>query len=324
MTNQKNKRTAILKLAGHLGAIFTMMCWGSSFISTKVLMGDDVGFTPQEMYTYRFAAAYLILLAISFRKIFSDSWRDEISFMICGVCSGSLYYILENYALQMTTTGNVSLLASISPLFTTLLMAVLFRTRISSGTYIGSVLAFSGVAFVIFNQGFQSLEIHPRGDLLALCASLAWAVYSIVVKRLLPIYNGIFITRKLFFYGVLSSIPLLLIHFDPNHLSMLVDFHRPNIILNFLFLVVMCSIVGFLIWNEVMRILGPVTANNYLYMQPLVTLVVAYFVFDEKIFLNGYLGCILIIGGLIIADKWNPRVRVRFPLRTFSKRKPKQ
>ena len=180
------------------------------------------------------------------------------------------------------------------------------------------------MAFVIFNQGFQSLEIHPRGDLLALCASLAWAVYSIVVKRLLPIYNGIFITRKLFFYGVLSSIPLLLIHFDPNHLGMLVDFHRPNIILNFLFLVVMCSIVGFLIWNEVMRILGPVTANNYLYMQPLVTLVVAYFVFDEKIFLNGYLGCILIIGGLIIADKWNPRVRVRFPLRTFSKRKPKQ
>ena len=107
MTNQKNKRTAILKLAGHLGAIFTMMCWGSSFISTKVLMGDDVGFTPQEMYTYRFAVAYLILLAISFRKIFSDSWRDEISFMICGVCSGSLYYILENYALQKTTTGNV-------------------------------------------------------------------------------------------------------------------------------------------------------------------------------------------------------------------------
>lgn len=310
MTGKKNKYSTLIILLGHLGAIFTMACWGTSFISTKVLM-EDWNFTPQEMYSFRFAAAYLILLVISCRKIFSNSWLDELSFLVCGICSGSLYYILENHALQLTTTGNVSLLASISPLFTTLLVALVFKTKISNGVYIGSIMAFVGVACVIFNKGFGSLEIHPAGDLLALTASLAWAVYSIVVKRLIPIYNGIFITRKLFFYGVLSSLPLLFIQNEPSHLTALFDFTHPQIILNFLFLVVMCSIVGFLLWNEVMRILGPVMANNYLYVQPLVTLVAAYLVFDEKIFLLGYVGCALIIGGLIIADKWNPSFRLR-------------
>ena len=73
--------------------------------------------------------------------------------------------------------------------------------------------------------------------------------------------------------------------------------------MNFLFLVIFCSLLAYLIWNEVMKVLGPVATNNYLYLQPLVTMVAAYFVLGEKIFPLGYLGCALIIGGLIIADK---------------------
>lgn len=302
-----NKFSATARLLGHLGALVTMGAWGSSFVFTKVLMVDG-GFTPIETYTYRFAAAYLVLLCMTIKKIFANNWRDELAFFVCGVCAGSLYYILENYALTMTTTGNVSLLASISPLFTTILMAIVFRQPIRVGVIIGSITAFFGVACVILNEGV-GFEIHPAGDLLAIAASLGWAIYTIVVKRLMPLYNGFFITRKLFFYGVITSLPLLFIQHEPYHLQLLFDFAHPKYMLNFLFLVVMCSILGYLIWNEVMRVLGPVMANNYIYLQPLVTLVVAYFVFDEKIHMFGYMGCILIIGGLVIADKWNPKLR---------------
>ncbi len=268
---------------------------------------EEGGFTPVEMYVYRFAAAYLLLFLFTFKKIMAKNWRDEITLALCGICAGSLYFITENYALRLTTTGNVSLLASISPIFTTFLVALMYKQRIKAGVIIGSVVAFIGVGCIIFSHG-ASMELHPEGDILAITAALTWAIYSVAIKRIIPIYNSLFITRKLFFYGVITALPLLFLQNEPLHLSLLVDFSKPQYLLNFLFLVVMCSLAAYLIWNEAMKYLGPVTANNYLYMQPLVTMIAAYFVLGEKIYLLGYLGCVLIIGGLIISDKWKSSV----------------
>lgn len=294
-----------IKAIAHLGAFLTASAWGASFLCTKVLMIDG-GFTPTEMYVYRFALAYLLLLLFTFRKILSNDWRDECLFMLCGVCAGSLYFITENYALQNTSTANVSLLGSISPLFTAAIMALVFRAKVGAGVVIGSVVAFAGVACVIFSNG-EGFVIKPTGDLLALSASLSWAIYSIAVKRLIPLYSGLFITRKLFFYGVITALPILFWQQSATggayHIGRLFDFSHPEFGLNFLFLVIFCSLLAYLIWNEVMKVLGPVATNNYLYLQPLVTMVAAYFVLGEKIFPLGYLGCALIIGGLIIADK---------------------
>ncbi len=288
-------------LLAHLGALITVSAWGSSFLSTKILM-EDGGFTPVEMFVYRFAAAYVVLLCFTFRKILANGWRDELTLAMCGICSGSLYFITENIALKLTTTGNVSLLASISPIFTTFLMALIYRQKIKFPVWLGSVIAFGGAACIIFSHG-ESLEVRPAGDLLALVAAFSWAVYSVAIKRLIPLYSSFFITRKLFFYGVLTAIPLLLLQDAPTHFGILFDLHQPHYILNFLFLVLMCSIAAYLIWNEVMKYLGPVAANNYLYLQPLVTMIAAYFVLGEKIYILGYIGCALIIGGLIISDK---------------------
>lgn len=296
--------TKYLKVLGHIGAVITVSAWGSSFIATKVLM-EQGGFSPVEMYIYRFAAAYLLLLLFTFRKFLSNSLRDELQFLICGVCAGSLYFITENYALQHTTAGNVSLLSSLSPIFTTILMATFFRTKIGAGVMIGSVVAAVGVACVVFSQG-AGLEIHPLGDLLALSSALSWAVYSIVVKKLIPHYTTLFITRKLFFYGVLTAIPFFFATQGGDyHLSLLFSIDHPTFLASFLFLVVLCSMAAYIIWNESMKILGPVQANNYIYMQPLVTMVAAYFVLGESISILGYIGCALIIGGLVVADKLN-------------------
>lgn len=288
-------------MLAHLAALITVSAWGCSFIATKVLMVDG-GFTPVEVYIYRFILAYLILLVFTFKKIRSNSWRDELTLALCGICCGSLYFILENYALRLTTTANVSLLASISPLFTTFLVALILRQRVKTGILIGSIVAFIGVGCTIFSTG-TGFEIHPAGDLLALSAALAWAIYAVAIKRLLPIYPSLFITRKLFFYGVLTALPLLLIQKEPYHLAELFDFTHPAYLLNLLFLVLVCSIMSYLLWNEVMKYLGPVTSNNYLYLQPIVTMIVGYFYLHEPIYMLGYVGCVLIIGGLVISDK---------------------
>lgn len=308
MISLKNTgRSNLIVLLGHLGALITVSAWGASFICTKILMAPSAdggaGFTPVEMFAYRFAFAYLLLLAITCTKrLLANNWRDELNFLVCGICSGSLYFITENVALLHTTAGNVSLLASISPIFTTILLAIVFRMKIKGGVILGSVIAFIGVGCIIFSSG-DGLEIHPAGDLLALSAALSWAIYTIVVKKLIPLYNTLFITRKLFFYGVLTALPLLLLQKEPYHLKALFDFNNPEYLLNFLFLSIVCSLVAYIIWNETMKALGSVTANNYLYMQPLVTMIAAVIVFHDPITMLGIIGCVLIIGGLVISDK---------------------
>lgn len=294
-------KSGTLALLGHIGAIITVVAWGFSFISTKTLMVDGK-LTPVEMFTSRFAAAYLILLIFTIKKApFSHPWQDELRFAICGICSGSLYFITENFALEHTTAANVSMLASISPIFTVLLVAAIYKSRIKGSVVLGSLIAIVGVACIILSNG-KGFEIHPMGDLLAISASLSWAIYSLVIKPLLPIYNGFYISRKLFFYGVVTSIPLLMMQTEPCHLSVLIQFDTPKYILNFLFLVMICSVGAYVIWNETMKIIGPVTTNNYIYGQPLVTLIAGAVWLNEPITLLGSIGCLFIIGGLIITD----------------------
>ncbi len=307
MNSSRGNKGGAIKILSHLGSLIAVTAWALSFLCTKVLM-EKGGFTPIEMYVYRFAVAYLILLLFTFRNLKAKSWRDEITLAVSGICAGSLYFITENYALRLTTAGNVSLLTSISPVLTTFLLAALYRQRILPGVIIGSIAAFIGVGCIIFSNG-EGIEFRPEGDLLALSAALCWAVYSVTIKRVLPLYNTLFITRKLFFYGVITALPLLFTDNNGFHLHLLIDFAHPEYILNFSFLVIMCSVVAYLIWNESMKILGPVTTNNYIYLQPLITMIAAYFLIGENITLLGYMGCFLIICGLIVSDKWKGSIR---------------
>lgn len=293
------------KITGHLGALITVICWGCSFIASKVLM-EGADMTPVEVYVYRFTLAYLMMLAITFKELKSKSWADELQMALCGICSGTLYFLMENYALIYTTTGNVSLLSSISPIFTAILLAVIYKTKMRRGEIIGSIVAFIGVALVIMSQPIAmglGMEIHPIGDILAISCALSWAVYSIAIKRLIPIYNTLFLTRKLFFYGLITSFPLLLIQKEPLHLKALFDFSQPVYFLNLLFLAVMCSSMAYLLWNESMKIIGPLATSNYLYFQPPVTMFVGCILLGETIYPFGYLGCALVLLGLVIADK---------------------
>ncbi len=305
MIREKKNSWKNNKITGHIGALITVICWGCSLIASKVLI-DGAKMTPVEVYVYRFTLAYLIMLSITFKEIKSKSWADELQLALCGICSGTLYFLMENYALIYTTTGNVSLLSSISPIFTAILLAVIYKTKMRRGEIIGSIVAFIGVALVIMSEPIAmglGMEFHPIGDILSLSCALSWAVYSIAIKRLIPIYSTLFITRKLFFYGLVTSLPLLMIQKEPLHLHVLFDFSQPVYLLNMLFLAVMCSTMAYLLWNESIKIIGPLATNNYLYFQPPVTMIVGCLLLGETIYPFGYVGCVLVLLGLVIADK---------------------
>lgn len=282
----------------HLAALFVIAVWGTSFVSTKVLL--DAGLHAVEIYIYRFFVAYLIVLAVCHKRLWSNSLVDELLFAVCGLCGGSIYFIAENTALNYTLTSNVSLITTLSPLLTTLLIGAIYKNeRPGAWIYVGSVVAIVGVACIIFKSGFH-LEVMPLGDLLALSAAFSWAIYSIVLRKVNANYSALFITRKTFFYGLLTALPFMA--FEPE-IAPLSALGEPIVLLNLLFLSLTASLLAYVIWSQTVKRLGAIKASNYLYFQPVVTMIVSAIMLpDDPLTLVGCLGCVLIIGGVWFGD----------------------
>lgn len=281
----------------HIFACLVVTAWGLSFISTRVLL--DNGLHPIEIYIYRSLLAYVCMLAICHKRIFSNSLKDELLFVVCGMVAGSIYFISENVALEYTLVSNVSLITSLPPLLTVLLMGIVYKTnRPGRGAYIGSAVAFLGVGLVIFNSSFN-MSINPLGDLLALLSALCWAIYCLLIKPLNANYSARFITRKVFFYGVLTALPFLAIEPAIAPLEVMM---RPTVIYNLLFLGLICSMAAFLLWAITVIKIGAMMASNYLYFQPVVTLVFSVIILHEPITPIGLAGCTLILAGVWLAD----------------------
>ena len=288
-------------IMGHLAGVITMSMWGYSFVSSKVLLENGLG--PVQIYVLRFLLAYVIVLGLNHKKIFSHSLRDELLFAVCGLCAGSLYFIAENTALEYTLTTNVSLLTSMSPLITALLVALVYRTeKLGIGTWVGSAIAIMGVGCVVFNSS-SSLEVRPLGDFLSLAAAFSWSVYSLVLRRLNAGYDVWFITRKTFFYGLVTAVPFLL--FETDTVNILEVISRPQVYGNLLFLGLGASTAAYVLWALTVRQVGAVKANNYMYLQSIITLLVSAVVLGEKITLLGCVGILLILGGLWLGENIN-------------------
>lgn len=282
----------------HLLAMFVVSVWGVTYISTKVLLNN--GMTPAEIMFCRFLIAYFLIWFISPKKLWADSCKDECFFLLAGLFGGSLYFQTENIALQYTLASNVALILCTAPVLTAVLSHFFVKgERLRKNLITGSLIALSGVALVIFNGHFV-LKLNPLGDLLCLVAALSWACYTIILRKVNGRYSTLFITRKVFFYGLLTLLPVFF--FTPPSLNVTI-LMRPVVLSNLLFLGVIASLLCYIIWNSVVKQLGGVRANNYIYASPLVTLLASSLILDERITGVAIAGAALIIGGVYIAGR---------------------
>lgn len=286
------------QLAFHLTAVVIVAIWGLTFISTKLLIGQ--GLTPQEIFVLRFLVAYVGIWFLSGRKLWADTWRDELWLVLGGVTGGSFYFLTENTALEYTLATNVSFLVCTTPLMTTLLSLVLYKKERATRPLIGgSLVALAGVALVVCNGHFV-LRLSPVGDLLSLLASLSWAFYSLIMRRMADRYEVTFITRKIFFYGLLTILPAFLVRPWQFEVTRLLD---TSVLCHLLFLGVLASLVCFAVWNVVLKRLGTVRASNYIYLNPVFTLIGSAIVLGERLTPMAWAGVLLILSGVYWAGK---------------------
>lgn len=283
----------------HVIAAVTAALWGTTFISSKILLGE--GLSPAEIMCLRFAMAYVCILPFAPRRLFADSLRDELMMAVLGITGGSLYFLLENTALIYTHASNVAIIIAATPLLTTLaVQLVTRRERAERGLYLGSLLSLAGVALVVLNGQFV-LRLNPRGDLLTLGAALMWVAYSLTILKMKDRYPSLLITRKIFFYGVLTLLPYLLLHPIGITAEMLL---RPAVAGNLLYLGIIASLVCYWTWNLSIDRLGAIRATNYLYLNPIAAMITARAVLDERITALAVAGTALILCGMYIAERY--------------------
>ena len=288
----------------HLAAIFAVIVWGTTFVSTKVLLG--YGLAPTGIFLLRFVMAYIGTLFFSPRKLFADSLKDELILVIAGLSGGSLYFIAENTALGITLASNVSLIVCTTPILTAFLSYLFYKKEsLTKQLFRGSFIALLGVAFVVFNGNFI-LKISPLGDLLTIIASLMWALYGVSLKWLDSRYSTLFITRKVFFYGIVTLIPFLFLFPPKIDVAVLM---QPVVVFNLLFLGVIASLMCYFLWNRTVKELGVVTTTNYIYLIPPVTLLTSALVIDEQITVIAIIGLVLILSGVYIAQNGKLRAK---------------
>lgn len=289
----KNKQ-----LLGHLAAMFTIFLWGSTFISTKILL---TAFSPTEILFFRFFIGYLALMIIYPFTMKVQSKKHEGMFALAGLCGVVLYYFLENVALTYTFASNAGVISSVVPCFSFLLAYFLLKDEpLHSRFFIGFFIAMTGIVLISMN-GMTTFQLNPLGDALALTATIVWAFYSILSKMINQYgYHIIQVTRRVFFYGLLWMIPLIW------HFKVRLDWERltnPSFAFHLLFLGVFASAICFLTWSFSMKTIGVVKSSVYIYGVPIITMIISMIVLHESLTFMSGLGTALTLGGLLLSDK---------------------
>lgn len=292
---------------GHLSAVLTIIIWGTTFISTKILL---TSFQPVEILFFRFAMGFATLLLIAPKILRETTLHQELTFALAGLSGICLYYLLENIALTRTLASNVGVIISVAPFFTAILSHFLLKNdgKLRANFFAGFAVAMIGIFLISFN-GAQ-MHLNPAGDLLALLAALVWAVYSILTRKISAYgYPVILTTRRVFAYGLVFMLPCLFLFDMSWDIS---KFAHPVNLLNMLYLGLGASALCFVTWNVAVRILGAVKTSVYIYMVPVITVVTSVVILHEKITLTAAVGTLLTLAGLFLSER-PPLLKTRPP-----------
>lgn len=287
----KTQRAAVFK------ALFAVVVWGASFVATKIAVGEV---SPDLVVFLRFGMGVIILGSVVWKRqqLRLPDKKDWLYFMLLGFLGITFHQWLQSTGLvtaQAVTTGWI--VASI-PIFMALLSWIFLKERLAWLQVMGICLAAFGVLLIITKGDLGSLfsgHFGTVGDFLILVSAPNWAVFSILSKRGLEKYPAAEMMFYVMLFGWIFSSILML---NSGGLSQ-VGTISLNGWLAIAFLGVFCSGIAYIYWYDALQALSVSQTGVFLYLEPLITVIVASLLLGEKLFLSGLLG-----GGIILLGVW--------------------
>lgn len=288
MENKFDKK----KLLAYILLTGVIITWGISFVSIKIVLQV---FSPIAMAFYRFLIATMVLIII---KRFSNKEKvekqDLLRMAISGIFSITLYFIFENNGILRVSANSASIIVATLPIAALISDKIFYKTKISKINIISIIASIFGIYLVI---GKDVLSGSLLGYLFMAGSIVAWCGYLVVTKPLFKKYSNITITTYQAIFGTLAFIPFLpfeTVNYGGINLS---------IVINMLFLALICSSFGNFGYNYAYKELGVAVSTLFMNLCPVVTFIFSFLILGETLSLIQVIGSGIIILSVYIATK---------------------
>jgi drug/metabolite transporter (DMT)-like permease len=245
----------------------------------------------------RFVVAVVLVLPIALiaKENLRLALRDIPLMAASGLLGVTLYFLCENNGIALITASESSLVIATIPVLTLLVDRAIFKTRLKARSYIGAVLSFAGVALIVA-PSLGSASSSIMGFVYMGGAAVCWVAYALITKPLAGKYSGLSITFWQSLFGLVGCIPFALLE-SPKWGAFL----GLPVLLNVLYLGVLCSAAGYLLYIAAIRKLGAGTTSVFLNLVPVVSVVAAYFLLGERLGGLTLAGGAVAVGGVYLA-----------------------
>jgi drug/metabolite transporter (DMT)-like permease len=289
----------------YLYPLLAILIWAGNTVVNKLAVGVIF---PAEIGFYRWLLAGVLFTPFMLKPVLSN-WTtikpNLGKIFILGVLGMAVYQSLAYFAATLTSATNMGIILSLMPMMALTLSITSLGNRLTAGALVGAALSFAGV-LVVISAGSLSALIEQGvnvGDAMMLIATLAYAVYSTLLKkwqlRMPPL--------QLLYLQVLVAIIVLLPLFVLSPKAGLSPSNIPLI----LYACIPTSMLAPLMWMHAISRLGPSRTTLFFNLLPIVTALIAAAVLGERLALYHLLGGALTLGGVVLAERWKTPLRAQ-------------
>jgi drug/metabolite transporter (DMT)-like permease len=288
-----------------LKALAAALFWGASFVATKAALREV---HPVTVIVLRFAMGLLILAFAVWRlRIFQVLAARDLAYLaLLGAISITIHQGLQATGLQFTSAGSMAWLVALTPVFTAILAWIFLSEPFGMVKVVGMVIAFGGAVLVVTKGMLSGETLHlpaTTGDFLALASSLNWAIFSVASKPALKRLHPTLMMMYVMLIGWLLLLPLFAAGSAWSEIALL----SPAGWLAIGFLGIFCSGLAYIFWYDALAQIDASQVAAFIYLEPLVTVVVAAVVIGESFTPVTFLGGLTILIGVYLVNR--PRAR---------------
>lgn len=288
----KHKQTVL----GHILALLTVIIWGVTYLASDYLLES---YSDLQLLSLRFLLAWMVLWLIRPKRMKIQSLRQELTILALSLSGVLVYYWMEARAIVYGGGTNVSILISTVPMWTLLLLCLTTKQTMKPRHLFGFLIAIAGVVLVVYNGAAITFSLELRSVLFAFGACFSWAIYSRLIESLKKV-DTILMTRRMLFYTLIFMIPLTLFTSGVPDL-------RPLWSLGGGVSIAVLGVLGgglcYIWWKSAIDRIGVVTATNYIYLSPFITMITAVLLGREDLSLLGIVGTVLILAGILLSNR---------------------
>lgn len=276
------------------GTAFTI--FGFSYLFSKIALNIV---EPMILLTLRFGLTVLVMqLLVSFRIVKLQLKGKKLLWpIVLGILQPVLYFVMENYGIKYTTTSFTGIIASISPIFTAVLGAVLLREKLTARQWLCITLSIAGVLMV--SLGATGGQNTVGGCLCLLGAYLCGSLYTLLSRKLSKAYAPFDLTYIMFIVGFLFFLLLSLIQYGGHAPALMAEaLSHGEVVLSIGYLGVLSSVIAYLLINYSLKHLPAARSNIFGNVSTVVSVLAGIFILHDPFSPIILIAFVLIFGGV--------------------------